>query len=289
MRGRLSNDSLRRRLQGCFDASALGFAPARLGPRLPVCSACVENILETAFGRDASHLAMAEKRDLLERLLGRLAHEIRNPLSSLDIHVQLLEEDLVSMAAGIPPQLASRLGIIKGELHRLERIVDNFVRLSGPAGLELEGLDIRNLCNHVCDLLRPEAVNRQIELVSNFAGPFPEVMGDPVRLTQALLNLAINAIQAVDRQGRIQLQASAGPDCVTIEISDTGPGLPPGRIGVIFDPFFTTKSEGSGLGLWIAQQIIIAHGGRLEARNGEQGGAVFSIRLPAPLREAGGG
>ena len=249
----------------------------------------MENILESAFGRDASQLAMAEKRDLLERLLGRLAHEIRNPLSSLDIHVQLLEEDLVSMPTGVPPQLASRLGIIKGELHRLERIVEHFVRLSGPAGLELEGLDIGKLCSHVCDLLRPEAGSRQIELVSNFAGPFPEVSGDPVRLTQALLNLAINAIQAVERQGRIQLQASAGPDFVTIEISDSGPGLPPGRMGVIFDPFFTTKSEGSGLGLWIAQQIIIAHGGRLEARNGEQGGAVFSIRLPASLREAGGG
>jgi signal transduction histidine kinase len=246
-------------------------------------------MLDTAFGRDASHLAMAEKRDLLERLLGRLAHEIRNPLSSLDIHVQLLEEDLESVAAAIQPQLAARLGIIKGELHRLERIVDHFVRLAGPSGLELENLDVRKLCGQVLSLVGPEAANRRIELLCNFSSPLPEVRGDPVRLTQALLNLLINAIQAVNQNGRVQLETTSTSDFVAVEISDTGPGLPPGRAGVIFDPFFTTKPEGSGLGLWIVQQIIIAHGGVLEARNGAHGGAVFTIRLPLAPKETAGG
>jgi len=246
----------------------------------------VDNILDSAFGRDASQLAMAEKRDLLERLLGRLAHEIRNPLSSLDVHVQLLEEDLDAIASALPPQLSSRLGIIKGELHRLESIVDHFVRLAGPSAVELESLDIRVLCNHVCDLLRPEAASRRIELVCTSSASVPEVRGDPVRLTQVLLNLLINAIQAVERNGRVCVRASAISDFSSVEISDTGPGLPPGKLGVLFDPFFTTKPEGSGLGLWIAQQIVIAHGGRLEARNGKPDGAVFTVWLPLSGKEA---
>jgi signal transduction histidine kinase len=261
---------------------------AGLNPGETVCSAGVDNILDSAFGRDASQLAMAEKRDLLERMLGRLAHEIRNPLSSLDVHVQLLEEDLEAIAAAVPPRLSSRLEIIKGELHRLGSIVDHFVRLAGPSAVEPEDLDMRGLCRRVCDLLRPEVASRQIELICDSLESVPEIRGDPVRLTQVLLNLLINAIQAVERNGRVFVRISTTADSgfVRVDISDTGPGLPPGKLGVLFDPFFTTKAEGSGLGLWIAQQIIIAHGGRLEARNGEEGGAVFMIWLPVAGKEA---
>ena len=94
----------------------------------------MESILAKALGQDASQLAAAEKRVLLARLLGRLAHEVRNPLSSLDIHVQLLEEDLASLAPQMREQLTPRLEIIHGELHRLEGIVERFLHLAGPAG-----------------------------------------------------------------------------------------------------------------------------------------------------------
>ena len=96
------------------------------------------------MGQDPSQLAAAEKRDLLARLLGRLAHEIRNPLSSLDIHVQLLEEDLTALAPQMREQLTPRLEIIHGELHRLEAIVERFLRLAGPAGVDLEPVEIRD-------------------------------------------------------------------------------------------------------------------------------------------------
>ena len=114
----------------------------------------VENILAQALGQDASQLAAAEKRDLLARLLGRLAHEVRNPLSSLDIHFQLLEEDLASLAPQIREQLTSRMEIIHGELHRLEGIVERFLRLAGPSGVDLEPVEIGKILNHVCELLR---------------------------------------------------------------------------------------------------------------------------------------
>jgi signal transduction histidine kinase len=96
------------------------------------------------------------------------------------------------------------------------------------------------------------------------------------------VNLVINAIQAVERNGQVRVTAShlAQADALVIEVGDSGPGIPPDRQAAIFEPFFTTKAEGSGLGLWIVQQIVTAHGGRLAVTNGPAGGALFSLTLP---------
>ncbi len=226
----------------------------------------------------------AEQRDVLARLLGRLAHEIRNPLSSLDIHVQLLDEDLASAA----PQTRQRLQIIRGELARLENIVKRFLRLASPSTLELETVELASIVHHVCKLLAPEAAARQIELAIDLSPEVPRLLADGVQLTQALLNLMINALQAVENRGRIAVRASlASEDSIEIEVQDSGPGVPSEKLAALFEPYFTTKEEGSGLGLWIAQQIAVAHGGRLEAANAATGGAIFRLRLP--LRPAGGG
>jgi two-component system, NtrC family, sensor histidine kinase HydH len=240
----------------------------------------VESILAKALGQDATQSVAAEKRDLLLRLLGRVAHEIRNPLSSLDIHVQLLEEDLDALAPQLREQFAPRLEIIHGELHRLENIVEQFLRLASPSELDLEAIEIQRIVKHVCDLLRPEAADRRIEILTTVEDPMPQVMGDPVRLTQALLNLVINALQAVEREGRIEVRASASPEALSLEVQDSGPGIPAERLAAIFDPYFTTKAEGSGLGLWIAQQIVTAHGGTLRVQNGARTGAIFTVLLP---------
>lgn len=248
----------------------------------------MESILAKALGQDTATLAAAEKKHLLERLLARLAHEIRNPLSSLDIHVQLLEEDLAALAPQLREQLSSRLEIIHGELHRLERIVEHFLRLAGPSALDLELVQIERIISQVCDLLRPEAGARAIEIETRIEAGLPTLMADPVRLTQALLNVVINALQAVEHQGWVRLEARTGDNQVCIDVTDSGPGIPPEKLAAIFEPYFTTKNEGSGLGLWIAQQIITAHGGSLQALNVPGGGARFSIRLPLNARPKGG-
>ncbi|HTL15608.1 MAG TPA: ATP-binding protein [Patescibacteria group bacterium] len=233
-----------------------------------------------ALGQEPGQLAVTEKRHLLERLLARLAHEIRNPLSSLDIHVQLLEEDLIGLAPAMRGQLSPRLEIIRGELHRLESIVEHFLRLAGPSELNLEMMEVPRIVNHVCDLLRPEAAARGIQLTPQIQPELPSISADPVRLTQALMNLVINAMQAVERDGSIQVGAKLVETAILIHVTDTGPGIPAEKVPSIFDPYFTTKSEGSGLGLWIAQQIATAHGGNIQAQNGPGGGAVFSLVLP---------
>ncbi len=249
----------------------------------------MESILDKALGNDASQLAAAEKHDLLARLLGRLAHEVRNPLSSLDIHFQLLEEDLASLAPQMREQLSARLEIIHGELHRLEGIVERFLRLAGPAGVDLEPVEIRGILSHVCELLRPEAAAREIEIATQIEASLPRVMADPVRLTQASLNLLINAIQAVESRGRVEVTACVADERVCVAVSDNGPGIAPDKLASVFDPYYTTKSEGSGLGLWIAQQIVIAHGGSLQAQNRPAGGAVLTMRLPLRREGAAGG
>ena len=249
----------------------------------------VESILAKALGQDATQLAVAEKRDLLERLLARLAHEIRNPLSSLDIHVQLLEEDLGGLAPQLRDHLTSRLEIIQGELHRLDSIVEHFLQLAGPSALDLEQVDMEKIVTHVCELLRPEAAAREIEIFTRVEDSLPPLSADPVRLTQALLNLVINALQAVDRNGWIEVTAAIAGQAVSLAVSDNGPGIPQEKLPAIFDPYFTTKTEGSGLGLWIAQQIVTAHGGTLQAQNAPESGALFTIRLPLSRAVQAGG
>ena len=226
-----------------------------------------------------------EKRDLLARLLKRLAHEIRNPLSSLDVQFQLLEEDLGALAPEVRAPLASRLGIIRGELQRLDSIVERFLKLSGPSALELGPVQVSEIVTHVCDLLRPEASTRKVEILTVFEPDLPPVAADSVRLTQALLNIIINGVQATGGGGRVDVRVSRTGDNLLLRVQDTGPGIPPAELGEIFDPYFTTKPEGNGLGLWIAQQIAVAHGGDLRAENAPAGGAVFLLTLPFNRKE----
>ena len=251
----------------------------------------MEKILANALGQDVSKLAAQEKRQLLSRLLARFAHEVRNPLSSLDIHVQLLEEDLQEAAAQIRDKTANRFDIIHGELHRLENIVKHFLSLAGPSALDLHPVEAAKVIGHVCELLRPEAALRGIEICMTLPSSLPAVAADAAQLTQALVNLVINAIQAVERNGRVEIGAGLEQDerALVIAVRDTGPGIPVDKQSAIFEPFFTTKSEGSGLGLWIVQQIITAHGGVVEASNAPGGGAVFAVHLPLPKKENGNG
>lgn len=239
------------------------------------------------FDGDSAPSGAAEKRDLLARLLARLAHEIRNPLSSLDIHFQLLEEDLGGTAPETRKQLAGRLDIIRGELTRLENIVKRFLRLASPSALELEAVELPKIISHVCNLLGPQASARRIELLARIEPGVPILRADGAQLTQALLNLVINALQALESDGRILIRLHAPPaaNAVVLDVQDSGPGIAPGKQVSVFEPYFTTKEEGSGLGLWIAQQIAVAHGGTLEATNAPEGGALFRLRLPVAEEE----
>jgi signal transduction histidine kinase len=134
-------------------------------------------------------------------------------------------------------------------------------------------------------LLRPEASRRKVEITATLEPDLPLIRADSVRLTQALLNVIINGIQAISGGGRVSVSTSRTAEYLSLRVQDTGPGIPPNELGEIFDPYFTTKPEGNGLGLWIAQQIALAHGGDLHAENAPDGGAVFVLTLPLKRKE----
>jgi len=127
---------------------------------------------------------------------------------------------------------------------------------------------------------RPEAAAREIEITAEIQKELPLVAADPVRLMQALVNLVINALQAVERKGRIQVSAGRFENSLSLQVRDNGPGIPAEKLVSIFEPYFTTKPEGTGMGLWIAQQIATAHGGSLRVQNAPERGAVFTLLLP---------
>jgi len=241
----------------------------------------VDNTSELAPIPEAAQPGAEERQRLITRLLARLAHEIRNPLSSLDIHVQLLEEDLSRLSAPAHEGLSNRLKIIRGELQRLDGIVQQYLNLAGSSSANLQPVDVGAVVRHVCELLRPEAAARGVEIDSEIASPPPTVQADMVQLTQALVNLVINAVQAVERNGRVSVQTGADGSSVVFVVTDNGAGVPVEKRSAIFEPFFTTKAEGSGMGLWIVQQIAAAHGGMVGVSDAPGGGAVFTLRLPA--------
>lgn len=246
----------------------------------------MESFPPDVLGPDTSELAAEETQRLLSRLLSRLAHEIRNPLGSLDIHVQLLEEDLAAIKPAVPLGMSGRVTIIRTELRRLDNIVRRFLSLAGPSSVELQPVDLRATLQHVCRLLAPEAATREIELAANVPEILPPFSADAGQLTQALVNLTINAIQAIQQRGRVTISVATDEvrGIVGIDVRDTGPGIDPDKRSAIFEPFFTTKPDGSGLGLWIVQQIALAHGGSVTAANAPEGGAVFTLRLPLQPR-----
>jgi two-component system, NtrC family, sensor histidine kinase HydH len=227
-------------------------------------------------------LTAGEKQRVLSRLLARLAHEIRNPLSSLAIHVQLLEEDVAQGAPALQGRTSGRFEIIRSELQRLENLMRQFLSLAAPSSVELQRVDAAETAGYVCELLRPEAATRGIEVVLTTAPAIPSLTADPAQLKQALINLVINAIQALEKGGRIEIDLRADPPGknILLRVSDDGPGVSGDRRAAIFEPFFTTKSEGSGLGLWIVQQIADAHGGVVTAEDRAGGGASFVLQLP---------
>lgn len=242
----------------------------------------MEQVLASRMEQELSKAAVQEKQLLLSRLLARLAHEIRNPLSSLDIHVQLLEEDVASSAPEIRERSAGRFQIIRGELERLDNLVKQFLSLAGRSSINVQPVDVGRVAAHVCALLRPEAAARGIEIVFSPGEALPMLQADPVQLTQALVNLVLNAVQAVGRNGRVEVEAAhdAAAARMVITVRDSGPGISAGNLTQIFEPFFTTKEDGSGLGLWIVQQIALAHAGAVAAANAPGGGAVFTLVLP---------
>ncbi len=225
-------------------------------------------------------MGQVEKMTALGRLAASVAHEVRNPLGAIDIQLQLLEEDLAELRPELRNRLLYRLNIAQAEMKRLDRIVHNFLRFSRTPQLRLQPIVLNDVVRHVFELVSPEARERNVKLSLDLSSDLPFINGDEDQLGQAVLNMTVNAFQAMSDGGALSARTWRDAHQVCLSLSDTGCGIPEEEIDRIFEFYYTTKDEGTGLGLSIAQRIIYQHGGHIDVDSRQGEGTVFCIYLP---------
>ncbi len=232
----------------------------------------------------------AERRERLQQLAALasgLAHEFKNPLGGIKGAAQLLARRLDG-----DPAAREYIEVMIREVDRLSALVEQLLRLGAPPPPNLRPLNIHPLINQVVLRARQNPMAREVAVQAEFDPSLPLVRGDGDQLKQVLLNLVLNACEAMGGKGTIRLATRLETDFhlvrdqnppsrfVRIEVADTGPGIDPAFRERIFEPFFTTKPRGTGLGLAISQRIVAEHGGMLRAANDPRGGAVMTLNLP---------
>jgi signal transduction histidine kinase len=222
----------------------------------------------------------AERLAELGTLTGGLAHEIKNPLSTIQLNLQLLREDLPDLEPSAT-RIANRLTTVQKEASRLRDILDDFLRFAGKMELDRRPVDVNRVLEEMVDFFHPQAqVQRvQIRLRPSSGGLVAPL--DERLIKQALLNLMINAVHAMPQGGELILSAGRDGDRAVIDVIDTGRGMEPEVLGKVFQAYYSTKKGGHGLGLAISKRIVEEHGGTISAVSEVGKGTDFRIELPA--------
>ncbi|MHC4645995.1 MAG: sensor histidine kinase, partial [Planctomycetota bacterium] len=228
----------------------------------------------------------------LGKLTGSLAHEIKNPLSTIKINLRLIGEDLqgvqVAGSNKTHPEESDRrfkralrkLGVIEKETDRLEQILNGFLRYIDRTELQLARVDINGLVSDMADFYSPQARSHSITVRLGLHGGPLVCKVDVDMLKQVILNLFINAQQAMAGSGELMIRTARHANEATIQISDTGPGIAPEELARIFDAYYSSRPQGSGLGLPTVKRIVEAHKGGISVDSEPGKGTSFTIRLP---------
>ncbi len=233
----------------------------------------VDQLLE----RMASQLDVATRLAAISRLSGGVAHEIKNPLNAIALRL-----DLVRAKLGAPEaELAPELDILSKEVLRLDRVVKTFLDFSRPVEVHFENVDLAALVTEVAHLMTPQARLAGITLdLKTPAGPAP-MRADPDMIKQIVLNLVTNAMEAMRDGGRLRLTVVRTTDTVSLEVADSGPGIPAGLRDKVFQLYFTTKTRGSGIGLAMTYRAVQLHNGTIAFTSEEGQGTTFLLQFPA--------
>lgn len=251
------------------------------GDEIGQLSQTFETMVE-AIGDTRERLLAAERLAAIGKMAAHVTHEVRNPLSSIALNLDLLEEEL----GGETDEARTLLRAIGQEVQRLSGLSDQYLSMARRAAPELQERDLAPLIQSATEFMRREVERNGIELEVNIAEGLPWVEVDEGQLRQALYNLVRNAREALAGGGHIHVRARCDEQWVLIEVQDNGPGVPEAEAERLFDPFFTTKNHGTGLGLAVTREIAAAHGGSLRYKPATGGGSCFVIALPVRARGA---
>ncbi len=224
----------------------------------------------------------------LGQLAGGLAHEIRNPLSTINVNLSLVSEDLQRYDDDDHRRWLRRLRNVQDESVRLREILDDFLRYAGKYELTLAAVDVREIVQELVDFFSPQA--QAAGVLMRTALPDEPVFCniDTGLIKQALLNLMINGTEAMEAGGELLLRVSTTKTSALIEVIDTGPGIPTDQLDKIFQVYHSTKSSGTGLGLPTTRRIVREHGGDINVDSAEGKGTRFAISLPKSSGRANG-
>jgi signal transduction histidine kinase len=240
-----------------------------------------------------STIRYSRKLAALGRLSAGVAHEVKNPLNAMMIHLELLRQQFAparAAAAGgggiavaetsAPHQALEHVEIIANEIRRLDQVVQGFLKFTRPEDLKLQPIQLSALLEEVIPIVRPEAERAKVELVVECDHTL-EVNADPAMMRQVFLNLALNACQAMPDGGSLRIRCELASDRrVKIQFIDTGLGIKPEHLHRIFDLYFTTKEKGSGIGLSMVYRTVQMHDGDIEVQSTPGAGTTFTVLLP---------
>ena len=229
---------------------------------------------------------VAEKLTALHTLSAGVAHELRNPLSAMDLNLHLLEEELKEQGS-LGRQASHYMHVLNAECRRLSVILDNFMKFARPGSIGLRELDVPNVIDHIMALMQFEAEERKVRFEQRVAERLPPVFGDETQISQVLVNIVVNAFHAMPNGGLCRIVASERKSdtqrWVEIAVTDTGVGIEKADLSRLLEPFYTTKSSGTGLGLAIAYRIMQDHGGTIQVSSIPGSGATVVMQFPVAV------
>lgn len=223
-------------------------------------------------------LIQSEKLAVIGQLASSLAHELNNPLQAIQSGVGLMSADL---HAGYIDQVGTDLRVIEEELDRIQSVFRQMLDFYRPTQIERVALNVNAICQDIAILMRKQLQNADVKLILQLTDDLPPVQGDRNQIKQILINLILNATEAMDGNGgHITLSTTATPDRVVMSVADNGPGIHSEHLPRLFEPLFTTKTRGLGLGLSICEDIAQQHGGYIDVSTELGVGTTFALELP---------